>query len=143
MYMLLNTTAQAQIIAMLESLADAETLPAGIKIDTYVGQIDIIKLAVDAGSFPAILVAWQYDAENEFIVENREDELEFSLLICTNSASGMGEALGILDTLKQNFFGQWNDEDGLRLFDVFRGAARALFNLKLKQVITLRVRVRE
>ena len=141
--MLENSEVRAEIEAALTALVDSSALPENCKIAFYAGQIDLIRMVVEAGSFPAILINWQEDQGDDHIVEERDDVIIFNLLICTDSAEGQGEALSILDTLKENFYGVWTGENNLRIFDVHRGPARSLFNLKRKQIISQQIRFEE
>lgn len=140
--MLKNRDVLTEIEAALTALVDNGTLPS-CKIAPYAGQIDPIRLVVEAGTFPTIFFNWREDQADDSINEDRSDVVVVSLLVCTDSAVGQDQALQIVDIIKEHFFGVWTGEDGLRIFDVFRGPARSLLNGKRKQIISLEVRVEE
>jgi hypothetical protein len=141
--MLSNTTCQTQLQNILSDMVTAETLPAGMKIDVYSGQIDIIKLSVDAGKFPAILINWQGDSDLDKLNYEPDEFINFTLLICTDSAAGLTEGMGIVDTLNENLLGEWNNDDGDFMFNLFKGKVKPVFNLKRKQVIAYPVRLEQ
>jgi len=140
--MLSNYETQQTLLRVLQEDVKAGKLPRGAKIDTYAGQIDIASLDVAVNKFPAILVNWQGDAPFDLINEEKTDELNFTLLICTNSVNGLEDALTIVDTLKTNFLGKWS-EDGEYKFVVFKGSAKPVINLKRCQVVAFPLRISE
>jgi len=140
--MLSNYDTQQTLISVLQDDVKAGTLPRGAKIDTYAGQIDIASLDIAVKKYPAILVNWQGDAPFDLINEEKTDELNFTLLICTNSVDGLGDALKIVDTLKTKFMGQWS-EGGVHMFTVYKGSAKPVINLKRRQVVAFPLRISE
>jgi len=145
-----NVAVQDAIIARLNQLIADDILPAGMLIAPYAGQIDIIRLNVEmGGASSAIFVNWQGDSGMNELTPTLKNEIKFSLLICTQ-AEDMTEALGYLDILSGYdvdehwyFLNTWINNNGIRLWDVFREPARPVFNLKLKQVISFPIVVAE
>lgn len=135
--MLNHVATQEYLQTFLESLAEDEDLPEALKVDVYAGNIDIIKLTVSAARFPAILIHWQGEkGERDYQTEERAHGIKFSLLVCTDSASGLTEGMAIVDQLNEQLPGQHADADGERLFDITIGPAKPLLNMKTKQVIS-------
>ncbi len=141
--MLKSVSVQNQIKSMLEQLVSDGILPAGTKIDIYNGQIDIVKLTVEAVTLPAILINFAEDNPGGGVSPEPDSQLRYTLLICTDSKDGLTESMTLSDTLKDNLPGEWTDSQGNRLFDVFIGVIRPVFNLRLKQVLSLPLEVAE
>lgn len=142
--MLSAITAQSEILAEITALNVAETIDVQT-IKVYAGEIDIVKLKVEAVNFPAVLLNFQGDTPGAEITPEPDSAIRFTLLICTASNAGLTEALTISEALKSNLLGvEFVDDDGQHLFHLVSGGEiRPVFNLKLNQVIAFPVLAQE
>lgn len=128
---------QTEILAKLDELSDAATISSK-KNAVYAAQIDVLKLHIDAALFPCNFVNFRGDDPGDTITPE-DEEFEFNILICTASKDGLTEAMTEADILKTELRGTWDTDSGV--FDVYIGKIVPVFNLKLKQVLSLPLRI--